>query len=205
MSAITSLQRKNRAANLERVLSDIRACRVCAGKLPHEPRPVVRASTTARLAICSQAPGTRVHETGLSFNDASGDRLRAWLGLNRDTFYDESRIVIVPMGCCFPGQDHKGGDLPPRKECAPLWHARLFEELPQIELKLLIGNYAQAWHLKGRLKKNMTATVRAWADYLPEFIPLPHPSWRNNGWIKQNPWFASELIPELRRRVRALL
>jgi len=178
---------------------------VCAAHLAHEPRPIVRASSSARLAICSQAPGTKVHATGLSFNDASGDRLRAWLSVDRDTFYDETRITIVGMGFCFPGQDANGGDLPPRKECAPLWHDRLFAALPQVELKLLVGSYAQSWHLKGRLKENMTATVRAWAEYLPEFIPLPHPSWRNNAWIKQNPWFEAELLPELRARVHALL
>ena len=187
------------------LLTEIRACRVCAKYLSHEPRPVVRASTTARVAICSQAPGTRVHETGLSFNDASGDRLRAWLGIDRQTFYDTSRIAIVPMGFCFPGQDGHGGDLPPRKECAPHWHERLFAELPQIEFKLLVGSYAQAWHLRGRLKDSMTATVQAWRDYLPDSIPLPHPSWRNNGWIKQHPWFERELLPELRRRVHALI
>ncbi len=190
---------------LERLLADIRACRVCAPYLPHEPRPIVRASKTARLAICSQAPGTRVHETGLSFNDASGDRLRPWLGMDRDTFYDPSRVAIVGMGFCFPGQDAKGADLPPRKECAPLWQTRLFAELPQVELKLLVGTYAQTWHLKGRLNDNMTETVRAWRDYLPEFLPLPHPSWRNNAWIKQNPWFERELQPELQRCVAKLI
>lgn len=155
--------------------------------------------------ICSQAPGTRVHETGLSFNDASGDRLRSWLGIDRDIFYDEQRVSIVGMGFCFPGQDENGGDLPPRKECAPLWQSRLFAELPRVELKLLVGTYALAWHLKGRTKANMTETVRAWREYLPEFIPLPHPSWRNNAWIKNNPWFEAELLPELRQRVHALL
>ena len=178
---------------------------MCAAHLAHEPRPVVRASPTARLAICSQAPGTRVHETGLSFNDASGDRLRTWLGIDRETFYDEGRIAIAGMSFCFPGQDDRGGDLPPRQECAPLWQDRLFEVLPQVELKLLVGSYAQSWHLKGRLKQNMSETVRAWAEYLPEFIPLPHPSWRNNAWIKKNPWFEAELLPELRVRVHALL
>lgn len=197
--------RRRKASNLQSLLKEIRACRVCARDLPHEPRPVVRASGTARLAICSQAPGTKVHETGLSFNDASGDRLRAWLGIDRDTFYDEKRIAIIGMGFCFPGQDAHGGDLPPRRECAPLWQARLFAELPRVELKLLVGTYAQAWHLKGRLKASMTETVRSWAEYLPEFVPLPHPSWRNNAWIKNNPWFEAELLPALRKRVHALL
>lgn len=193
------------ADGLDALLAEVRACRACATFLPHEPRPVLRASATARLAICSQAPGTRVHASGTPFTDASGDRLRDWLGIGPDIFYDEARIAIVPMGFCFPGLDAKGGDLPPRKECAPLWHARLFAALPEIELKLLVGSYAQAWHLEGRLKDNMTETVRAWRDYLPSVLPLPHPSWRNNGWIKANPWFETELLPELRERVRALL
>jgi len=207
MTARTAARRRpvSPASELEGLLKEIRACRVCAACLPHEPRPIVRASATSRLVICSQAPGTRVHETGLSFNDASGDRLRAWLGIDRDTFYDERRISIIGMGFCFPGQDKNGGDLPPRKECAPLWQTRLFGELPRVELKLLVGTYALAWHLKGRTKANMTETVRAWQEYLPEFIPLPHPSWRNNAWIKRNPWFEAELLPELRARVHALL
>lgn len=189
--------------NLARLLKDIRSCRACAEAL--EPRPVVHASATARLAICSQAPGTKVHATGLSFNDASGDRLRRWLGIDRDTFYDESRIAIVPMGFCFPGQNEKGGDLPPRKECAPLWQARLLEALPQIELKLLVGSYAIDWHLAGCAKPTLHETVTAWREYLPAAIPLPHPSWRNNRWITDNPWFEAELLPEVRRRVHALL
>lgn len=191
--------------SLGKLLAEVRGCRVCAASLPHEPRPVLRASATARLAICGQAPGTRVHASGTPFTDASGDRLRQWLGIGPDIFYDEARIAIVPMGFCFPGLDAKGGDLPPRKECAPLWHRRLFAALPGLKLKLLVGAHAQAWHLEGRVKENMTATVRAWRDYLPAFFPLPHPSWRNNGWLKSNPWFESELLPELRERVRALL
>jgi uracil-DNA glycosylase len=190
---------------LDILLAEIRACRACARALPHEPRPVVRASATAQLAICSQAPGTKVHATGLSFNDASGDRLRGWLGIDRDTFYDERRIAIVPMGFCFPGQDATGADLPPRKECAPLWHARLFAALPQIDLRLLVGSYAIKWHLGTRAKPTLSETVAAWREYLPRQIPLPHPSWRNNGWLRANPWFERELVPELRSRVRGLL
>jgi uracil-DNA glycosylase len=192
-------------SGLASLLAEIRACRICAPALGHEPHPVLRASTTARIAICGQAPGTRVHASGIPFNDPSGDRLRAWLGVSRDTFYDEARIAIVPMGFCFPGQDAKGGDLPPRKECAPAWRDRIFAAMPQIELTVLVGSYAQNWHLKGRLKANMTATVRAWTDYLPDYIPLPHPSWRNNAWIKNNPWFETALVPVLRQRVAALL
>ena len=207
MTAKTIARRRpaGSATQLQSLLKEVRACRVCAACLPYEPRPIVRASITARLVICSQAPGTRVQETGLSFNDASGDRLRSWLGIDRETFYDERRVSIIGMGFCYPGQDKNGGDLPPRRECAPLWQARLFAELPRVELKLLVGSYALAWHLKGRTKPSMTATVRAWREYLPEFIPLPHPSWRNNAWIKHNPWFEAELLPELRTRVHALL
>lgn len=190
---------------LDELLAEIRACRLCAPALPHEPRPVLRASATARLAICGQAPGARVHASGTPFTDASGDRLRAWLGIGPDIFYDGTRIAIIPMGFCFPGLDVAGGDLPPRRQCAAAWHARLFAALPQLELKLLVGSYAQAWHLEVRHKSNMTETVRAWREYLPEFLPLPHPSWRNNGWLKANPWFEADLLPQLRARVQALL
>jgi uracil-DNA glycosylase len=192
-------------SELDTILKDIRACRICEAHLPHGVRPVVRASTTARLAIVSQAPGIRVHETGLSFNDPSGDRLRDWLGIDRDTFYDESRIAIVGMAFCFPGYDGNGGDKPPRKECAPLWQDKLFAALPDFRLTLLVGSYAQTWHLEGRTKENMTETVKAWREYTPRYIPLPHPSWRNNAWIKKNPWFEAELLPYLRRRVKAAL
>jgi uracil-DNA glycosylase len=192
-------------AGFDRLLKDIRACRICAGKLKHEPRPVLRAAATARLCIASQAPGTRVHASGMPFTDPSGDRLRDWLGTDKETFYDQTRIAIVPMGFCFPGLDDNGGDLPPRKECAPHWRDRIFTNLPNLKLTLLVGSYAQAWHLKGRLKPTMTETVKAWRDYGPDFIPLPHPSWRNNGWIKKNPWFEAELLPHLRRRVSRIL
>jgi uracil-DNA glycosylase len=192
-------------ADFDRLLKDIRACRICAGKLKHEPRPVLRASATARLCIASQAPGTRVHASGMPFTDPSGDRLRDWLGMDKETFYDERRIAIVPMGFCFPGLDPDGGDLPPRKECAPQWHDKVFDQLPGIKLTLLVGTYAQAWHLKGRTKPNMTETVKAWRDYGPKYLPLPHPSWRNNAWIKKNPWFEAELLPHLRRRVSRIL
>ncbi len=190
---------------LASLLKDIRACRICARYLPHGVRPVLRASNTAKLVIVSQAPGLRVHKTGLSFNDPSGDRLRDWLGMDRDTFYDESRVAIIGMGFCFPGYDEHGGDKPPRKECAPKWQAPLFAALPRVKLTLLVGSYAMNWHLKSRLKANMTETVAAWREYAPRYIPLPHPSWRNNAWIKRNPWFDSELLPYLRRRVRTVL
>jgi uracil-DNA glycosylase len=192
----------------DRLLDEITACRLCAEgtrPLPHEPRPVVRARPTARLCIAGQAPGTRVHNSGLPFNDPSGDRLREWLGVGRDTFYDEGRIAIVPMGFCFPGLDAKGGDLPPRRECAPRWRARVFAHLPRLELTLLVGLYAQKWHLGAGVKPSLSETVAAWRDYLPEFLPLPHPSWRNNAWLKRNPWFAAEVVPYLQDRVRSLL
>jgi len=189
----------------ERLLKDIRACRLCAEHLPHEPRPVLRAKPTARLVIAGQAPGTRVHASGMPFTDPSGDRLRDWLGIDKETFYDEARVAIVPMGFCFPGLDAKGGDLPPRKECAPAWRANVFAGLKDIKLTLLVGSYAQAWHLKGRTKPTLTDTVKAWRTYGPAFIPLPHPSWRNNAWIRKNPWFEEELLPHLRRRVSRIL
>ena len=182
-----------------------RACKLCAQHLPLGPRPVFRVSETARLLIVGQAPGTRVHETGIPWNDRSGDRLRGWLELDRETFWDESRIAIVPAGLCYPGRDSRGGDLPPRPECAPAWHGRLLAPLRAVRLTLLIGQYAQAIHLGNRRKASLTGTVAAWREHLPDFLPLPHPSWRNTAWLARNPWFEAELAPELRRRVRALL
>ena len=189
----------------------IGACRICrdspAGKpLPHEPRPVFRVSETARVCIASQAPGTRVHASGTPFTDPSGDRLRTWLGIDSATFYDVSRIAIVPMGFCFPGLDARGGDLPPRRECAPAWRARLFGTLPRIDLLLAIGAYAQAWHLGPLARPNLTETVAAWREIMaatarPTVIPLPHPSWRNNGWLRRNPWFETDLLPAMREEL----
>jgi uracil-DNA glycosylase len=190
---------------LASLLADIRACRICESELLHGVRPVLRASSTAKLCIVGQAPGIRVHESGIPFNDPSGDRLRDWMGVDRDTFYDQSRIAIVPMGFCFPGYDKQGADKAPRKECATQWRDALFTELPAFPLTLAIGTYAQRWHLGRDAKKSVSDTVRAWRDYAPSVIPLPHPSWRNNAWLKKNPWFETELLPELRRRVRRLL
>ncbi|HVM80412.1 MAG TPA: uracil-DNA glycosylase family protein [Stellaceae bacterium] len=190
---------------LERVFAEVRACTLCARHLPLGPRPVVRGSASARLLIVSQAPGTRVHMTGRSFNDRSGDRLRDWLQMSRATFYDERRVAILGMAFCYPGVDAKGGDLPPRPECAPHWHHRILEHMPGLELTLLVGSYAIRRYLGRRAKRGMTETVQAWRDYLPEYLPLPHPSWRNTHWLQRNPWFAAELLPELRRRVRALV
>ena len=189
---------------LDELLAEVRACRLCVAHLPLGPRPVLRARASARLLIVGQAPGTRVHETGIPFNDRSGDRLRQWLGFSREQFYDEDRIAIIPMGLCYPGRDAAGGDLPPREECAPLWHPRLRAALPGIELTLLVGSYAQAYYLGAKRKKTVGETVRAWREYLPEFWPLPHPSWRNTAWLAKNPWFEKELAPELGRRVADL-
>jgi uracil-DNA glycosylase len=188
---------------LARLLREIRACRICADIL--EPNPVLQVSRTARLLIASQAPGLRVHQTGLTFNDASGDRLRDWMGVDRATFYDERRVAITGMAFCFPGYDDNGSDLPPPKICAQHWRRRLLDALPPIPLTLLVGSYAQTWHLGDAAKSNMTETVKAWREYRPRFIALPHPSWRNNGWLKKNPWFERELIPYLRRSVRRAL
>jgi uracil-DNA glycosylase len=190
---------------LARLLKEIRACRICEKHLSHGPRPVIHASMRARICIVAQAPGIRVHETGISFNDPSGDRLREWMGIGRDVFYDENKVSIIGMAHCFPGYDAQGGDAPPRKECADAWQDKLFATLPRFSLTLLIGTYAFDWHLKGRAGKNVSETVRAWRDFAPAIIPLPHPSWRNNGWIKKNPWFEADLLPYLRRRVKAVL
>jgi uracil-DNA glycosylase len=191
-------------ARLNRLLREIRACTHCAAELPLGPRPVLRAHSAARLLLVGQAPGAKVHATGVPWNDPSGDRLRTWLATDRDTFYDETRIAIVPMGFCYPGKG-RSGDLPPRPECATLWRARLLALLPNIELTLLVGRYAQDWHLGERCKPTLAGTVRAWREYAPPMLPLPHPSPRNTLWLRRNPWFEREVLPALRRRVRALL
>ncbi|MCM2355708.1 MAG: uracil-DNA glycosylase family protein [Arenimonas sp.] len=191
-------------SELDTLLTDIRACRLCEAKLPLGPRPVLRASATARLLVVGQAPGTLVHGSGIPWDDASGVRLRGWLGLDKAAFYDESRIAIVPMGFCYPGRG-TSGDLPPRPECAQTWHPRLLPLMPDIGLVLAIGQYAQAYFLKETLKKTLTDTVQSWRDYAPRVFPLPHPSPRNVGWFLHNPWFDSEVVPALRARVQAVL
>lgn len=203
------------ARDLEKLLADIRACRVCRDSprgrpLPHEPRPVLRVSATARIGVFGQAPGTRVHASGVPFTDPSGVRLRGWMGVSDEEFYDVSRISVVPMGFCFPGQDSKGGDLPPRRECAPLWRPHLMAALPNLEVVLLAGRYALAWHLGEAAGAHLSETVADWRNITarsstPQFWPLPHPSWRNNAWLKKNPWFEEQLVPALRARVRELL
>ena len=186
-------------STLPKLLKEVRACTLCAEHLPLGPRPVLQMKPSATLLIIGQAPGTKVHETGTPWNDRSGDRLREWLGVDRDTFYDDRRIAIMPMGFCYPGVAKSGGDAPPRPECAPLWHGLLRAFLPNIQLTLLIGQYAQAHYLGKAKKKTMTETVQAWSEYLPDgFLPLPHPSWRNTGWLKKNPWFEIDVLPVLR-------
>ena len=190
---------------LSELLSEIRGCRVCPADLKHELRPVIQASQEARILITGQAPGTRVHASGRPFTDPSGDRLRDWMQVDEATFYDPTQIAIVPMGFCFPGLDAKGGDLPPRKECAPLYQARVREALPNIQLTLLVGMYAQRFHLRSQVQKTLTETVRQTERYQPDFLPLPHPSWRNNAWLSKNPWFEAKILPLLRRRMRDVL
>ncbi|MGC8534958.1 MAG: uracil-DNA glycosylase family protein [Rhizomicrobium sp.] len=192
-----------RSNPLDRLLAEIRACRLCAEHL--EPRPVLRVSRSARILIAGQAPGLRVHRSGVPFSDLSGERLRHWMGIDPDTFYDESRVAIIPMGFCFPGYSATGADKPPRRECAKAWRHALMEELSGFALTLAIGSYAQAWHLGRRRKQNLGETVRTFTDYAPDIIPLPHPSWRNNAWLKKNPWFERDLLPHLRASVVAQL
>ncbi|HEX7338761.1 MAG TPA: uracil-DNA glycosylase family protein [Rhodanobacteraceae bacterium] len=190
---------------VDRLLAQIRACRICEAHLPHGCRPVVQAAADSRLIIISQAPGRKVHETGIPFNDPSGKRLRQWMGIDDETFYNPHAVAIVPMGFCFPGTG-KGGDLPPRPECAPMWHPKLMPLLKKVELKLVIGTYAQKGILGERCHKTLTETVEHWRDYIDDgLLPLPHPSPRNLAWFKHHPWFEAELVPELQRRVAVAL
>ena len=185
------------------LLKEIKACTLCSEHLALGPRPVVQAHPTARILIAGQAPGSKVHETGIPFDDPSGNRLREWMGVSKDEFYDPQKIAIVPMGFCFPGTG-KSGDLPPRPECAPAWRAELLNQLPNIELTLVIGQYAQAYHLDEG-SETVTKLVQSWKDYWPEKIPLPHPSPRNNIWLRRNPWFEDDVLPSLQKQVRAVL
>jgi uracil-DNA glycosylase len=201
-------------ARLAAAIEAISACRLCVERpdgapLPHEPRPVLRVSATARLLAAGQAPGARVHRSGVPFADPSGVRLRAWMGVDEETFYDAARVAVVPMGFCFPGLDAAGGDLPPRRECRKRWHDELFAALGAFEVILAIGRYAQDYHLarlghaapKGAGVAETVARWREFADARPRVFPLPHPSWRNSGWLRRHPWFEAELLPELRREV----
>lgn len=190
--------------NLPELLRAVRACRVCEAHLPLGPRPVLQAGVGARILVVGQAPGARVHASGVPWEDASGDRLRAWMGIDKAAFYDAEQIALIPMGLCYPGRG-AGGDLPPRPECAPLWMDALLAKLPRIELTLLIGQYAQRRFLGARRQRSLTETLRQWQDYGPEFLPLPHPSPRNTPWFQAHPWIERELLPTLRSRVRQLL
>lgn len=188
---------------LAAVLADARACTACVPHLPLGPRPLVRAGAGARLLIVSQAPGTKAHDTDLSFNDPSGDRLRGWMAMDRATFYDPDRVAILPMGFCYPGRLPRGGDKPPRPECASLWHARIRDALPEVALTLYVGSYAIRHYLSGY--KSMTDAVADWRTHAPDVLPLPHPSWRTMAWEKKHPWFTDDLLPVLRRRVAEVL
>ncbi|MBR9842931.1 MAG: uracil-DNA glycosylase family protein [Rhodobacteraceae bacterium] len=190
------------------LVEDIRACRLCADRFAatatqHAPRPVVWFRPGAKVLIVGQAPGARVHESGRPFTDPSGDRLRDWLGMDEARFYDRDQVAILPMGFCFPGYDAKGSDLPPPRICAETWRARVMEALGEVRLTLLIGGYAQKWHLGH--KAGVTETVRGWRDHAPTLYPLPHPSWRNTAWLRKNPWFEAELLPDLRHRLEEVL
>lgn len=185
------------------LLADIAACTICAAELPHGPRPVVQADPGARVLIAGQAPGRRVHESGVPFDDPSGDRLRAWMGVDRATFYDATKVAIVPMGFCYPGTG-SSGDLPPRPECAPAWRSSVLDGLEAIEVTLVLGAYAQRWHLEGP-RRSVTAAVTAWRESWPSVLPLPHPSPRNRSWFAKNPWFEADVVPALQERIRAVL
>ncbi|MCA8915624.1 MAG: uracil-DNA glycosylase family protein [Planctomycetes bacterium] len=190
---------------LTALLKRVEACRECEAHLPLGPRPVVQISAKARILIVGQAPGTAVHESGVPWDDKSGDQLRTWLSVSREQFYDPAKFALMPMGFCYPGRTAKGGDARPRPECAPLWHSQLSAQMPRVKLTLLTGMYAQAHYLAERRKKTLAETVKAWRDYAPEFLPTPHPSWRSISWMKRNPWFEEGVLPWLRRRVKTLL
>ncbi|MBW8308747.1 MAG: uracil-DNA glycosylase family protein [Candidatus Paracaedibacteraceae bacterium] len=191
--------------SFEKHLENLRACQNCALTLPLGANPIIQLSPKAKILIIGQAPGTKAHYTNRPFNDPSGDRLREWLSLSRDQFYDEKEIAIMPMGFCYPGRNPKGGDLPPLSCCAPLWHVRTLSYLPQLQLILLVGQYSQQYYLGNKRKKNLTETVKSWKEYFPTYFPLPHPSWRNNGWCRSNPWFETEVLSDLRVRVHSIL
>ena len=195
----------------EELGEEIESCRLCASDFAatataHEPRPVVWFRPSAQVLIAGQAPGARVHQSGRPFTDPSGDRLRDWLGLDEETFYDRDRVAIVPMAFCFPGYDERGSDLPPPRRCAEHWHARVMESLGDLRITFLVGAHAHRWHLGSQATKvGVTATVTRWRDHAPAIFPLPHPSWRNTGWLKRNPWFEAELLPVARARLAEVL
>ena len=188
----------------DQTLDKVKSCTYCLDVLPHGVRPILQISPSAKILIAGQAPGSKVHATGIPFDDASGDRLRAWMGIDKDCFYDASRIAILPMGFCYPGTG-KSGDLPPRKECAELWRQQLLDLMPEIQLLLVIGQYAIHWHMPETKKKTLTNTVKEWRKHGPSKMPLPHPSPRNNVWLKKNPWFEDDVLPFLHNKVKALI
>ncbi|KAA1153340.1 MULTISPECIES: uracil-DNA glycosylase family protein [Pseudoalteromonas] len=190
--------------NSHQLIEQVSKCVICEPHLPLGARPVIQFNPNARILIAGQAPGIKVHETGVPFNDASGNRLREWLGLTRDEFYDANNIAILPMGFCYPGRG-KSGDLPPRKECAPAWREQLLAALPNIELTIVLGKYAQAYHLPETKKMPLTELVKSWREYWPNYLVLPHPSPRNNIWLKKNPWFEQDVLPELGKRIATIL
>jgi uracil-DNA glycosylase len=190
-------------SSIDSLLNKVRACRICASELPHGVRPVFQIDPRAKILIAGQAPGRKVHESGIAFDDASGDRLRKWMGVTKDEFYNPALFAILPMGFCFPGTA-KSGDLPPRPECVPAWREQLLGTLNQLQLTIVLGQYAQDYHF-GRSKLSLTELVRSWQTYWPGLIPLPHPSPRNNPWLKRNPWFEAELLPVLRERIASLI
>ncbi len=192
------------STSLSKLVKEIRSCTLCTEFLPLGPRPVVQVGASAKILIVGQAPGRRVHETGVPFDDPSGDRLRSWMGIEKEVFYDKNKIAIVPMGFCFPGTG-KSGDLPPRPECAEIWRDKLLNLLPNVALTVVVGQYAQSWHLGKSNKHNLTETVRAWKEYWPRSVPLPHPSPRNNIWLKKNVWFEDEVLLHLKKKVKILL
>lgn len=189
---------------MEKLKEEIKSCQICINDLPFGANPVFQIGLGARVVIIGQAPGKKVHASGVPWDDASGNRLRAWLGIDDSIFYDPDKLALVPMGFCYPGKG-KSGDLPPRGECAPQWHERIFERLENIDLKILIGQYAQQYYLKDRVKNTLTETVKAYKEYLPGIIPMPHPSPRNNIWLRKNPWFEEGFLPVLRERVTFLM
>ena len=195
--------RKVEYSTLATLLTAVRHCRACAPQLPLGPRPVLQAGGEARILLVGQAPGARVHASGIPWDDPSGERLRTWMGIDAARFYDASQIAIIPMGYCYPGRGN-GGDLPPRRECASLWLDHLLTKLPQIEMTLLVGLHAQRHFLGNRRKQSLTETVKAWREFAPEYLPLPHPSARNTPWFQRNPWFEHELLPVLRERIESL-
>ena len=192
------------ADTIKKILPEIRGCTVCARHLPHSPRPVVQIGASAKIIIIGQAPGSKVHESGVPWQDQSGERLREWSGITEKNFYDPTKVALMPMGFCYPGAEN-GADLPPRPECAPLWHTRLLPLLPKIRLTLLVGIHAQGYYLRDAAKSTMTETVRGFKAHGPALFPLPHPSWRSTGWMRRNPWFEADVLPVLRKRVRAAL